>query len=71
VSSSRRRRIVPLVARVVVSKFAGSPPLYRQAQMLARQGVTLDRSTLADRVGRACWWLTPLYELVHGTGRSR
>ena len=56
-----------LIAHVVVSKFADSLPLYRQAQMLARQGVTLDRSTLANWVGRACWWLTPLYELVLST----
>jgi transposase len=41
--------------------------LYRQSQMLARQGVTLDRSTLSNWVGRACWWLTPLYELIVGT----
>ena len=56
-----------LVAHVVVSKFADSLPLYRQAQMLERQGITLDRSTLANWVGRACWWLTPLYELMLGT----
>lgn len=56
-----------LVAHVVVSKFADSLPLHRQAQMLARQGVILDRSTLANWVGRACWWLTPLYDLVVGT----
>ena len=31
------------------------------------QGITLDRSTLSAWVGRACWWLTPLYELVLGT----
>ena len=35
--------------------------------MLARQGVTLDRSTLSNWVGRACWWLTPLYDLMVGT----
>ena len=34
------------------------------AGMLARQGVILDRSTLASWVGRACWWLSPLYDLV-------
>ena len=56
-----------LIAHVVVSKFCDSLPLYRQAQMLARQGVTLDRSTLSNWVGRACWWLTPLYDLVVGT----
>jgi hypothetical protein len=26
--------------------------------------VTLDRSTLCNWVGRACWWLEPLYELI-------
>jgi len=56
-----------LVAHVVVSKFADALPLYRQAQMLQRQGITLDRSTLANWVGRACWWLTPLAELVAST----
>lgn len=56
-----------LIAHVVVSKFCDSLPLYRQAQMLGRQGVTLDRSTLSNWVGRACWWLTPLYDLVVGT----
>jgi transposase len=56
-----------LVVHVVVSKFCDSLPLYRQSQMLARQGVTLDRSTLSNWVGRACWWLTPLYELVLNT----
>jgi hypothetical protein len=42
-------------------------PLYRQSQMLARQGITLDRSTLGNWVGRACWWLPPLYDLVVGS----
>ena len=39
-------------------------PLHRHAQMLKRPGITLDRSTLSDWVGRACWWLTPLCDLV-------
>jgi transposase len=56
-----------LVAHVVVSKFCDSLPLYRQAQILKRQGIVLDRSTLSAWVGRACWWLKPLYELVLGT----
>ncbi len=42
-----------LVAHVVVSKFCNSLPLYRQAQMLGRQGVPLDRSNLSNWVGRA------------------
>jgi len=50
------------VAQVIVSKYADHLPLYRQAQIFARQGVTLDRSTLADWVGRAAQLLAP----VHG-----
>lgn len=53
-----------LIAHVLVSKFCDSLPLYRQAQMLARQGVALDRATLSRWVGTACWWLVPLYDLV-------
>jgi transposase len=56
-----------LVAHIVVSKFCDSLPLYRQAQMFKRQGIALDRSTLSSWVGRACWWLRPIYELVLGT----
>ncbi len=53
-----------LITHVVVSKFCDSLPLYRQSQMLQRQGITLDRSTLSNWVGTACWWLAPLYDLV-------
>jgi transposase len=56
-----------LLAHVLVSKFCDALPLYRQAQMLARQDITLDRSTLSHWVGRACWWLKPLYDLVLNT----
>lgn len=56
-----------LVAQVVVSKFCDSIPLYRQTEILKRQGITLDRSTLSSWVGRACWWLMPLYELLVST----
>jgi transposase len=56
-----------LVAQVLVSKYADHLPLYRQAQIYARQGVTLDRSTLADWVGRAAWWLTPLRDHLLAT----
>jgi transposase len=50
------------VAQVLVSKYADHLPLYRQAQIYARQGVPLDRSTLADWVGRAAWLLRPVHE---------
>ncbi len=59
-----------MIAHVLVSKFCDALPLYRQSQMLARQGVNLDRSTLSNWVGRACWWLTPLYDLVLSTALS-
>jgi transposase len=51
-----------LVAQVLVSKYADHLPLYRQAQIFARQGVCLDRSTLADWVGRAAFALRPVHE---------
>ena len=41
------------IAQVRVSKYADHLPLYRQAQICARQGIDLDRSTLADWVGQA------------------
>jgi transposase len=49
-----------LLAHVLVSKYADHCPLYRQAQIYGRQGIELDRSTLADWVGRAAALLAPL-----------
>ena len=62
-----------LLAHVLVAKFSDHLPLYRQAQIFARQGIALDRSTLCDWVGRACWWLEPLWRLVrrHVMGSTR
>jgi transposase len=51
-----------LVAHVLVSKYADHLPLYRQCQIYARQGIELDRSSLADWVGRAAAELRPLHE---------
>jgi transposase len=53
-----------LLAQVLVAKYADFLPLYRQAGIFARQGIALDRSTLCDWVGRACWWLEPLWHLL-------
>jgi transposase len=50
------------VAQVLVSKYADHLPLYRQAQIYARQGIELDRSTLADWVGHAAFLLRPIHE---------
>ncbi len=52
------------VAHVLVSKYADHLPLYRQAQIYSRQGVDLDRSTLADRVGRAAFELRPVFHAL-------
>lgn len=50
------------VVQVLVAKYADHLPLYRQAQIYARQGIELDRSTLADWVGRAAFLLRPVHE---------
>ena len=49
-----------LLAHVLVAKYCDHLPLYRQSQIFARHGVELDRSTLANWVGGAVWWLEPL-----------
>jgi Transposase IS66 family len=50
------------VTEVLVSKYADHLTLYRQAQIWAREGISLCRSTLADWVGRAAWRLCPVHE---------
>ena len=50
-----------LLAHVLVAKYADHLPLYRQSEIYAREGVELDRSTMADwwaaRAGRyGLWW---------------
>jgi transposase len=59
-----------LIAHIVVSKFADALPLHRQAQMLARQGLTLDRSTQANWVGRAELAKVPLAQRVECQRRA-
>jgi hypothetical protein len=58
------------VAHVVVAKYADHLPLYRQAQIYARQGIQLDRSTLADWTGRAAFLLRPVHEHLLKTLRA-
>ena len=48
------------LAHVLVSKYADHLPLYRQSQIYARDGLEVDRSTLADWVGGASELLGPL-----------
>ncbi len=47
-----------------VSKFADHLPLYRQSQIYEREGVYLDRSTLADWVARSATLLAPLADAI-------
>jgi transposase len=51
-----------LLAQVIVAKYCDHTPLYRQSQIFARHGIELARSTLADWVGGACWWLKALHQ---------
>lgn len=55
-----------LVADVVVAKHADHLPLYRQSQILARHGVRIERSTLAQWVGAAAAELQPLHDHLIG-----
>jgi transposase len=51
-----------LLAHVLVAKYADHLPLYRQSEIYAREGVDLDRSTLADWVGATSHLLAPLVD---------
>ena len=53
-----------LLAHVLVSKYADHLPLYRQCEIYERQGVELERSTLADWVGGTSALLDPLVEAL-------
>ena len=53
-----------LLAHVLTAKYCDHQPLYRQAEMYAREGVELERSTLADWVGGASRLLEPLVEAL-------
>ncbi len=53
-----------LLAHVAVSKFADSLPLYRQVQIYAREGVELERSTLADWLGGVARLTQPLVDAL-------
>jgi transposase len=52
------------LAHVLISKYADHLPLYRQCEIYARQGVELERSTLADWVGGSSELLDPLVEAL-------
>src|SRR5260370_307215 len=53
-----------LLAHVLVSKYGDHLPLYRQSEIYAREGVELDRSTLADWVSGTSRLFEPLVEAL-------
>ena len=53
-----------LLAHIMVAKFDDHLPLYRQAEIFAREGVTLQTSTLSGWVGATVAALMPLVDLL-------
>jgi transposase len=53
-----------LLAHVLVSKYGDHLPLYRQSQIFKREGIDLERSTLADWVGKSTALLEPLADAI-------
>jgi len=53
-----------LLAHVAVSKYADGLPLHRQSEIYARQDVDIERSTMADWIGRTAALLSPLTEAI-------
>lgn len=56
------------LAHVVVNKFDHHLPLYRQAEMMAAQGIDIDRSTLAGWAGQAAALLDPIVARIREEG---
>jgi transposase len=53
-----------LLAHITVSKYCDGLPLYRQAGILAREGIDITRAVMADWMGHVAWWLAPLAERI-------
>lgn len=53
-----------LLTQVMVDKYVDHQPLYRQSERMAREGVDLERSTLADWVGQVSQLVTPLADAI-------
>jgi len=56
------------LAHIVVNKFDHHLPLYRQAEMMAAQGIEIDRSTLAGWAGQAAALLDPIVSRIREEG---
>ena len=61
---ARGRAGAGLLAHIVVSKFDDHLPLYRQAEIFAREGVSLETSTLSGWVGATAAALKPLVDAL-------
>ena len=56
------------LAHVITAKFDHHLPLYRQAEMMAAQGINIDRSTLAGWSGQAAALLDPIISRIREQG---
>ena len=63
---ARGRAGAGLLAHIVVSKYDDHLPLYRQAEIFAREGVRLETSTLSGWVGSSAAALQPLVDALAG-----
>jgi transposase len=61
---ARGRAGAGLLAHIIVSKFDDHLPLYRQAEIYAREGVTLETSTLSGWVGATAAAVAPLLDAL-------
>lgn len=52
------------LAHMLIAKYCDHIPLYRQAEIYARDGIDIDRGRLADWVGRMAWLLRPLADRI-------
>jgi transposase len=53
-----------LIAMVAFDKYGQHQPLNRQSERIAREGINLSLSTLADLIGHACVALSPIHEVI-------
>ncbi len=67
---ARGKATFATLAHVVVAKFDHHLPLYRQAEMMAAQGIEIDRSTLAGWTGQAAALLDPIVSRIREVGLS-
>lgn len=65
------QRVIPkglassaLLTQVMVDKYLDHQPLYRQSERMAREGVDIERSTLAGWVGQVSTLISPLVDAI-------